>query len=123
MALILCQQVIVEEGTKNVTLVNTFSRLKQKVFPTPPLSMLVYATLTDGLGAVPFSLVLSRLDSLENLKRWSITLHLTNPLLEYRLRWRLSAVQFPEPGRYGFALFADGDEIAQRVLQLTEPKE
>jgi hypothetical protein len=110
--LILCEKTITEEGTKNVTLVNTFVRLKQKVFPTPPLQFLVYAFLTDGLGDVPYTLILSRLDTLEELMEGSAKLRFNNPLSDYHLRWRLPPIQFPNPGRHA------GDEIAQRVLQL-----
>ena len=35
--LLLCESLIVEEGTHNVTLVNCFSKRKAKRFPSEPL--------------------------------------------------------------------------------------
>lgn len=34
--LILCEQVVLEEGTRNATLVNSMTRLRSKTFPSPP---------------------------------------------------------------------------------------
>ena len=48
--LTLCQVVIVEEQTRNVTPVNGFSRLAVEKLPSDPHEFIVFAILTDGLG-------------------------------------------------------------------------
>jgi hypothetical protein len=43
---------VIEEKTRNISLVNCFTRLDFREFPSPPLSFTVYAALSDGLGRV-----------------------------------------------------------------------
>jgi hypothetical protein len=55
-ALSVCEKVIVEEGTKNVSLISTFSRLRVTEFPARPQPFCVFATLLDGEGDATVSL-------------------------------------------------------------------
>lgn len=48
--LTVCEQLIVEEKTHNITLVNCFGRLKVRQVPTGSHRFVFYARLTDGLG-------------------------------------------------------------------------
>ena len=45
--LLLCEDVLVEEATRTVTLIRSFDRLVAKTFPTPAKRFIVYAILTD----------------------------------------------------------------------------
>ena len=47
-SLVVCEQAIVEEGTRNFTLVNCFSRLRVRQIPSEPQRFTVYVLLTDG---------------------------------------------------------------------------
>lgn len=116
--LLLCENVIVEEKTRNATLVNTFIRREQKAFPTPPQEFMVFALLTDGLGVMTLSLVIARLDTLEELIAIPKKVEFPNPINDYRLRIRLPQVVFPEPGRYQITLLANGEWVAHCVLNL-----
>jgi hypothetical protein len=116
--LTLCEQVIIAEKTRNVTLVNGGNRLRCKIFPSSPQRLVVYVVLTDGLGLAKMSLVMSRLDTLEDVfeKRWAM--RFVDPLREVRLVLRLPVLCFPAPVRYQFALLAEGELVAQCVLQV-----
>jgi hypothetical protein len=50
LGLIVCEKVIVEERTKNVSLISCFDRLVVEQVPTPPQQIAVFSTLTDGQG-------------------------------------------------------------------------
>jgi hypothetical protein len=50
LGLTICEKIIVEEKTRNVTLVSCFSKLIVEGFPSPSQRFAVYAVLTDGLG-------------------------------------------------------------------------
>jgi hypothetical protein len=117
--LTICEQVIVEEKTKNTTLVNSFTGLKVDRFPSVPRPFTVYAVLTDGLGEVAVDLVVSRLMTLEDIYIQPRSVVFTDRLLEVRVPFRLNRCSFPLPGRYQFSLLADGELIAQRVLQVS----
>jgi hypothetical protein len=121
--LLLCQQVIIEEKTRNRTLVNNFSRLEVKDFPAsvPPFS--VIATLTDGIGDMTLSLVVTRLDTLEEVYNRDVRTRFDNPLQELRLQFRVTQCTFPVPGRYQFALLADGEDVTECVLTIIAREE
>ncbi len=61
--LTLCEKIIVEEGTKTVSLVSCFTKLGVDVFPTPPERVCVYAALTDGFGEGTIDLLITRLET------------------------------------------------------------
>jgi hypothetical protein len=69
------------------------------------------------------SLVVSRLDKLEDISenRWSMKF--TDPLRDVRLVLRLPGLSFPAPVRYQFALLAEGELVAQCVLQVIAEEE
>jgi hypothetical protein len=121
--LILCEQVIIEENTRNVTLVNSFSRLRFPSFPASPQQFVVYTVLTDGLGDGTISLVVSRLDTLEDVYAHDWPVEFTDPLRRVRLVMRPTGLSFPEPVRYQVSLLADGEYLAQCVLRVVSEEE
>jgi hypothetical protein len=116
--LTLCEQVIIEEKTHNVTVVNSVSRYRSRTFPTPPQRFVVYAVLTDGMGEGAMSLIISRLDTLEDIEERHWRMRFPNPLSVVRLVFRFANVSFPVPGRYQLSLFADGEWVAQSVVRI-----
>lgn len=49
-ALTVCEQVVVEEKTRNITLVNCLTRLRVQRIPSEPHRLVFYSRLTDGIG-------------------------------------------------------------------------
>jgi hypothetical protein len=74
--------------------------------------------LTDGFGTMKMSLVISRLDTLDNTFLQSGDVTFTDPLHVRRLYIRLSAVRFPVMGQYQVTLLANREWLAQCVLNL-----
>jgi hypothetical protein len=116
----LCREVIVEEGTKNVTLVNIFMRLTAKSFPCTLRSAVAYAVLTDGLGKMRISFVIARPDTLQRIMTHPGDLTFTDPLVEQRIFARLRPVEFPVAGRYQVMLLANDELVTQCTLQIVE---
>jgi hypothetical protein len=67
--LLACDQVIVEEKTRNVTPVNCFTHRAARDFPTEAISSSVLAFLGDGLGEIDLEVVLQDLDNMDVLHR------------------------------------------------------
>lgn len=69
------------------------------------------------------TLVVSRLDTMEDVfeRRWPMKF--SDPLRDVRLLLRLSALSFPAPGRYQFTLLADGEWVAQMAVQVVAEQE
>jgi hypothetical protein len=123
-SLLVCEQVIVEENTRNVTLVNCYRRLHLREFPAFPKRMVIHAILTDGLGRGTIRLAVTRLDTLEDIYAHDIDATFSDPLQEVRLLFRPSSLlSFPEAGRYEISLLMEGQSIAHRVLEVSAAEE
>jgi hypothetical protein len=63
--------VIVEEGTRNASIISRFSRQSVEVFPSPPQTFAVFAVLAGGRGATTLTLAVSRPDAWDDVYRRS----------------------------------------------------
>jgi hypothetical protein len=116
-ALLTCEQAVVEENTHNVTLVNCFVRREQR--PAEPITFSVVAFLTDGTGEINLEVVIQSQDNMEVLYRDGRHFQFTNPLNEYRCIFRLRDLPLAVEGSYQIMLLADNELVAQRVIKLT----
>jgi hypothetical protein len=121
--LVLCQQAIIEEKTRNVTLVNGFGRFLVEGFPSPPQQFTVQTILTDGLGKMSLTLTISRLDTLEAIYTRLWRMNWTDPLREMRLLAEVTGCSFPVAGRYQVSLLAQNEFVTQGLLTLAQAEE
>lgn len=116
--LLLCEQIIVEEGTRNVTLVNCFSERAANHFPTEGMPFVVYALLTDGLGETPVEVQIHRLEDMDLLHQAHTSVSFASPLDTMRCILKFKKFVFPSPGEYQVSLLASGTILAQRRITL-----
>lgn len=119
LGLFLCEKVIFEEGTKNVTLVSLFTSLNVDRFPFQPQKFALFAALTDGLGDGIIEVVVTRLETDERIYMRQYPVHFPDRRVEVRTVFRINECPFPAAGRYQFTLLLDGEWLAQRDLQVT----
>ena len=113
-ALLLCEQFIVDDKTHNVTPVNCFIR---RVVDGPldePQSFAVFVLLTNGAGTMPAELEISRLDNEEAIYRMGFQVQFENPLKQVYCLLRIRRCVFPVAGTYEATLYVDGESIALR---------
>jgi len=120
--LLLCEQVIVEEKTRNITPVNCFTSRTVEQLPSETFPFIVFAILTDGAGEISLEVIIQRLDSLDEIYRSSLSFRFTNPLQEVRCIFRIRDCSFPVSGYYQVTLLADNESVAQRKFRIV-PKE
>ena len=118
LGLMVCEKIIVEEGTRNVTLVGCFARLRVDQFPTGPQRFAVYAVLRDGHGRATISLVATRLDTGEETYNVQGVVHFPDRLTDVHALFRVNHCSFPAPGQYALALLIDGELVAQRQIEV-----
>lgn len=118
--LLVCEHVIIEEGTQNVTPVNSFRRRIVEQFPSVPFSFVIFAILNDGVGEIRLDLAISRLDTGEEIYQRSMAARFGNQLQEWRCLFRVRDCSFPVPGVYAAMLFADKELIAQRRITVIQ---
>jgi hypothetical protein len=121
--LLCCEQAIVEERTRNITLVNCFTRLKVSGFPSAPQRLVVFTALTDGLGKGTLKLVVTALDTWKDVLTQHNPIEFSDPLQEVRVLFRLTQVEFPGPGTYQITLSADDELVAQRTIHVSATEE
>jgi hypothetical protein len=120
LGLAICEKVIVEEGTKNVTLVSTFTKLIIEEFPSPPQRFAVYIVLTEGIGDAKMKMLITSLENDEVIHTDEFTVRFPNRLMEVRVLFRVARCSFPRAGKYQVTLFLDDDWLAERQIQLAE---
>lgn len=117
-ALKVCKVAVVEEKTRNVSLVNCFRRLLFQDFPAPATAFTVCAVVRDGQGEIDFSLVISPLSDEDNIlvRPWSA--RFDSPLQEKWFLIPITDISFPDAGLYEIGLFAEGEPIAHTTVEI-----
>jgi hypothetical protein len=126
LGLTLCEDVVVDGETRNISVIRAFTGLALDSFPGVPAPFCAFATLTAGQGKAAFKLVVERFTdqaALDPVYRLSGTLHFLDPLQTVYWVVRLSRCSFPMTGEYLFTLWIDGAWMAQRRLRVHANKE
>lgn len=116
--LFLCERVIVEETTRNVSLINCFTRLVVDSFPSPPQSFSAFAILTNGNGTMPLRLTVSDPKEQRELLDIIGVMTFTDPLHILRPMILIRQLVFPTAGKYEIVLDSDGEFLAQTQLEM-----
>ena len=118
LSLQVCEKVVVEAETRNLTFVNCFARRDVKSIPSEPLSFLVCSTLTDGRGRMPLQVRIETLDDFDIIAQRRGVITFRDPLQKIRLRVPMEEVSFPTEGGYQILLLVDGDLVASQTIQI-----
>ena len=118
--LLVCEHVIIEESTRNVTPVNCFARRIVQQFPSEPSTFVVFTLLNDASGEINLDVTVQRLDTLEEIHRLSASAVFHDQLQEMRCVFRIRNFSFPISGAYQVSLFADNEIIAQRRFRVVQ---
>jgi hypothetical protein len=118
LGLLVCEKVVIEERTHNVTLVNCFTRRNVEAFPSERQRFAVFAALTDGLGDIELKLVVQRLDTQEEIYQEARRVQFADRLQEVRFLFRVTTCTFPVAGPYDLILLADGSELARHRIHV-----
>jgi hypothetical protein len=111
--LAVCENVIVEERTHNLTLVNCFTMKRAAAFPAN-IRFVALAFLSDGDGEVELTISVQRLDTLDIVYTSSHSVRSANRMQEVRFFLRIENCPFPVPGNYQVNLLANGELLAQQ---------
>lgn len=121
-AIVICDRIITELGSKNKTLVSTFNTITAFKFPCAHERMGVYVALTNGQGKKQVRLVL-KTDGGSELFGVSGEIELQDPSQVAELIFNIRRIVFVSPGVYAFEVFADNEYIFEsrfNVVQITD---
>ncbi len=120
LGLLLCEKLIVDERTRNATLVSTFTKMFADAFPSTPERFASAAVLTGGQGEATLDLVLTQLQTGEDTYRMQRQLRFPGRLAEVQVVFHIRDCSFPAPGSYDATLFVDGDPVARRKFTVQQ---
>ena len=115
--LVLCEHVIVEDRTHNITPVNCFSVRVVEALPDRA-TFFALAWLANGLGEMPAELLVERLDNMEETFRVNRVLVFPDRLVDMRFVARIRSCHLPVAGHYQVSLIIDGEQVATRKFQV-----
>jgi hypothetical protein len=118
LGLMLCERVIIEQGTKNPTLVASFTARSVEAFPSEPASFSAFASLTNSSGSGIIELTAVRLETDEQIYIQRGPVSFPHRLAVVNVHFRVTRIRFPSPGIYAFMLAIDGEIIAQRRIEV-----
>jgi hypothetical protein len=116
--LTLCDYVIVEERTKKVSLVGSFTGIAVERFPAVVPAFSLFAVVTDGIGTGTVEVIANRLDTAEEVASYRGPLRFPDQLTEVSFHLRLRQFTVPSAGLYQFTLLIDGEWVAQRRFRV-----
>ena len=120
-AMLVCDLVTREEGTRKVSLIGVTHRISASRFPTTTRTLGVYAALTDALGAYRMRLDLTRLEDptvTEQVGDLTVVFHDRNSLGE--VTFDLSDLVLERPGTYQFRLRSDARVVGIVSLDVVQ---
>ena len=115
--LVLCEQVIVDVASRNVTPVNCFRKFGLNEIPGTA-SFSIVAWLADGLGEMPVQIIVRGMNSKDEVFRMERLMRFDDPLKDMRFTARIRDCPIPAAGYYEVVLSADGEFVAHRKFQV-----
>lgn len=125
-AMLVCDYVITEQGTKKKSLIGIFENIGTASFPFIHPALSVYIKLTDAMGSFRFRLELVQLSTLKVIGQGEIPSLVTipSPLMSHELVFNLRGLKFTDPGDYEFRIYANDRIFGQKtfVVGVINPK-
>lgn len=122
-ALLVCDHIIVEQGTNKKSLIGIFNTIASANFPMTHTRMSVFASLTNGRGSLPAMLRFVRVSDEKEIFSHKGQVEFPDPNQVIELVFNLVNTPFEEPGLYTFELLCDGDLLLEKrfnVAKLTQ---
>lgn len=115
-AMLLCDNVITEEGTRKKSLIGVFENISTFELPCSHYQLSVYVKFTDACGKYDFNLELVNLrkNKIIGKGRLPKPLNVPDKNRSYQLVFNLIGLVFPNEGKYEFRIFANDKYFGQK---------
>lgn len=105
-AMLVCDQIIPEQGTNKKSLIGIFEVMNAFAFPAIVPRIAVYVRLLDGFGKYPVRLRLVHLKDESLVADINLEMDITDEQHAWEVVINLMGVILPEPGKYEFQFYA-----------------
>lgn len=116
LALIICDQIIVEEKTGKKTLIGIFNQIKVRQLPAVHRRMVVFVSVTGGRGDYDAKLRLSRDDQSNPEFELDAKITIPQPISVVEISFILENLHFTATGLYRFEFLCDDELIFSRMV-------
>lgn len=117
LALLLCDQVIIDAQTNKKTLIGVFDNVNSFKYPAT-IKLAVYAKLRDAEGVYDFRIRVVSLRDESSIANIEIKqARIRDPLQPTELAVNIPVLQFREPGKYEFQLYANGVYLSRITIE------
>ncbi len=120
-AMLICDYVITEQGTRKKSLIGIFENISAARLPCTHPSLSVYIKLTDANGTYRFHLELIDLKNDKLIGRGDLAREVTiqNPLAVHELVFNLSNLRFAATGDFEFRIYANDRIFGQKTFTVS----
>jgi len=121
-AMLICDYVITEQGSKKKSLIGIFESIGAGKFPFIHPFLAVYVKLTEARGSYKFRLDLVSLKKDTVIGQGSAPqeISITDPLKSHELVFNLRGLRFQDPGEYEFRMYANDKIFAQKTFYVRQ---
>ena len=113
-ALLVCDHIIVEEGTNKKSLIGVFNNIGSSNFPVIHPQMSVFAAMTNGRSTLPTKLRFIREGDQKEIFAAEGMVEFQSPNAVVELVFKLVNVPFEQAGLYTFELYCDEELILEK---------
>lgn len=117
LAMIICDQIIREEGTKKISLLGLFNRIHAKSFPCYHSKLHIYIALTDFEGQAECELKFSESSGNEIIKLAG-PIKFPDRLTVVEMEFCMNNLPIPKPGIYHFDFMINTEIIGHRKFKV-----
>ena len=119
--MLVCDQTIMEEGTRKRSLIGIFDRVKAAQMPTVHPSMSVYVQFREIEGTFDFVLELFDLSEGSTLHKATVkNFNVQERSRDCELVFNLLSVRFAHAGEYEFRIYVNDNIFGQKSFQVTQ---
>lgn len=117
LALLLCDQVIIDSQTNKKSLIGVFDNINSVAYPAS-VTLALYAKLRDAQGTYDFRVRLVSLKDESVVSDLEIKhVQIPNPLQSTELAFNMMGLQFREPGKYEFQLYSNNVYLSRVTME------
>ena len=122
-SIMICDNVLTEEGTNKKSLIGIFEHILSSQFPCVHGALSLYVKLTDAAGEYTFHLELYDLEQNKKLGEGTTTpISIKDRHDFHEVIFKLMGLVFEHPGKYEFRLFANGEYIDAKTFNVVQHK-
>jgi hypothetical protein len=106
-AMVICDQIITEEGTRKKSIIGCFNNINSPSFPCVHPTFFVFVALTNGKGNFKVKLKCINESDDSTIFEVGASLNISDPMQTVEMGFKLVNLTFPNPGNHAIQFWCD----------------